>query len=266
MKPYSVFARYYDALMTDVDYKAQAAYLGRLFARFGLAPRLLLDLGCGTGSLMRELLALGYEAVGVDESEEMLSAAAEKLGGDPRAVLVCQPMQAIDLYGTVDAAVCLLDGINHLTDPRQVREAFRRVSLFLNPGGLFVFDLNSPRQFETVLADNAFVYDCGDVYCVWQNSFTKKTGLCRFGLTFFERDGALYRRSGESFSERSYRLPRVEKWLREAGLEPLAVFDGFGFGQAREDSARLLLVARKPESGEPASLAGEKPPAAITKI
>ncbi|MDR3645640.1 MAG: class I SAM-dependent methyltransferase [Clostridia bacterium] len=248
MTPYSVFARYYDTLMADVDYAAQADYLRRLFECYGASPRLILDLGCGTGSLLMELVRAGYEVVGADANPMMLSAAAQKLAGSEAAVLVCQRMQELDLYGTVDAAVCMLDGINHLKSAREVLAAFRRVSLFLNPGGLFIFDINSVYKFQRTLACNAFIYDCDDVYCIWQNAFSQKSGLCRFDLTFFECCGSAYTRSDESFCERAYPRKKIEFLLKEAGLEPLAAYDGYGLKQAGETSERIVFVARKKEN------------------
>lgn len=247
MTPYSVFAAYYDELMADVDYAGRAAYLCEIFRRHGLQPHLLLDLGCGTGSFSLELARQGMEVIGVDRSPQMLSEASRKAGTtNGRALFICQDMRALDLYGTVDGAVCTLDGLNHITSSTDLGRVFSGVSLFLNPGGLFVFDLNTPYKFRHVLSDNVFVYDTDRVYCVWQNSLNVRTGLCRFDLTFFERQGETYRRSDESFSERAYTTRRIRGLLARAGLTLEAVYADLAFQPPQETAERAVYVARKP--------------------
>lgn len=251
MIPYGVFAAYYDKLMADVDYAGRAAYLNEIFRRHGLRPGLLLDLGCGTGSLSLEMVRQGLDVIGVDRSPQMLSEASRKAGStNGRALFICQDMRALDLYGTVDAAVCALDGINHITSPKDLGRVFARVSLFLNPGGLFVFDLNTPYKFRHVLGNNAFVYDTDQVYCVWQNSLNTRTGLCRFYLTFFERQGEIYRRSDEQFSERAYSTDRIRRLLSQAGLILEAVYADRAFDPPQETAERAVYVARRPADAD----------------
>lgn len=252
MTPYSVLAAYYDELMADVDYAGRAAYLGRVFARHGLRPGLVLDLGCGTGSLSLELSRAGMEVIGLDRSEQMLSAAAQKAGStNGRVFFICQDMRGIDLYGTVDAVVCALDGINHVTSPADVVRVFEGVARFLNPGGLFVFDLNTPYKIAHVLGDNTFTYDTDDVYCVWQNSYRPRTGLCRFDLTFFEWDGACYRRADERFSERVYSTGHIRRMLRQAGLSLEAVYADMTLEMPTDTTERAVYVARRPAVPQP---------------
>ena len=245
MRPYSAFAEYYDELMRDVDYAARAAYIGRIFARHGLRPKLILDAACGTGSLTLEL-ARDAEVIGVDISPQMLSKASEKAGStNGRALFICQDIRSLDLYGTIDAAVCSLDGINHLTSPRGVRQAFDRISLFLNPGGLFVFDLNSPYKMAEKFADNVFVYDTERVCCIWQNQYCPASKLCRFALTFFERADDVYRRYDEEFAERAYTTRQIRNFLRKSGLRMEAAYADPTFEAPDEKTERILYVARK---------------------
>ena len=145
MNSYSFLAGCYDQLTYDVDYSSWADYIEKHFNRRGLPGNTVLDLACGTGSLTRELAQRGYEMIGVDLSPEMLAEAAEKnedVGGIP-PMFLCQSMDQLDLYGTIDACVCCLDSVNYVTDPRKLKKAFQRVHLFLMPGGLFLFDVNS---------------------------------------------------------------------------------------------------------------------------
>lgn len=251
MTAYGDFARFYDILTTDVDYPRRARYIGEVFRRFGKNPELVLDLACGTGGISFELLKMGYDVIGVDRSPQMLSAAAAKNPADGASVmLLCQDMRDLDLYGTVDAAVCCLDSINHLTSPQAVNEVFSKVSLFLNPGGLFVFDVNTEYKFSHTLLNNAFVYDYDDVYCIWQNRYNTKTKLCRFELTFFENcgsynDNSSYRRFDEQFSERAYSAAQIKNFLKKNGLSLKGIYNELSFDQPKDDCERFVFVAEK---------------------
>lgn len=242
---YSVFAKYYDLLMRDVDYAARARYIRDLFCRFGPVSGTVLDLCCGTGNITYALAGLGFDLLGVDSSEEMLAQAARKRGSGAEPAFIRQDIRELDLYGTVSAAVCALDGFNHLLRPSDMVRAFARAALFLEPGGLLVFDLNSPYKFEHAFAENAYVYDESGVFCVWRNHYAPKTRLCRFDLTFFEPSGGKYLRSDETFSERAYPTPRVNAYLAAAGLKPLAAYADLTFDAAAPESARIVYVARR---------------------
>lgn len=241
-----MLARYYD-LMQDVDYGALAGHLLALLRRHGHTPRQALDLACGTGSLCAALAARGLDVVGADASEQMLALAAAKTVGLPagRALFLLQDMTCLDLYGTVDTAFCTLDGVNHLLTEQDVAAAFARVSLFLEPGGCFIFDVNTAYKFEHVLDGNAFVYDFDEVYCVWQSAYDRAGGVCDFGLTFFEPSGRLWRRTEERFAERAYSDAALTRLLRQAGLAPLAAYADFTFDAPEETTARVVYVARK---------------------
>lgn len=247
MSSYAYFAGYYDELTRNVDYGKQADYLEALCHRLGHAPGLSLDLACGTGSLTVELCRRGWDIYGVDGSPEMLSAAMQKASEEGLHILfLCQKMQKIDLYGTVDTVVCTLDSINHLTSPQDVQRTFDRVSLFLNPGGYFIFDANTIYKHREVLGNNTFVYDTRNVYCVWQNTFSPSQNRVTISLDFFHRDGNAYYRSQESFSERAYAREELEEMLKKAGLEAVEVFHEQSFEPPGEASQRLVYAARKP--------------------
>jgi ubiquinone/menaquinone biosynthesis C-methylase UbiE len=246
LTPYELFARYYDGLLCDIDYEKRAEYFSQLFMRHGVRPQIVLDLACGTGSLSIALANAGYDVIGIDRSPEMLSAAVQKAGSTNKNILLlCQDMCELDLYGTVDAAICHLDGINHLTSPQAVCKTFEKVSLFLNDGGLFVFDLNSPYKIAYELGNHTFVYDYDDIYCVWQNSYSPSSHLCSFDLTFFERSGEAYRRYDEHFAERAYTTRQIKSWLAKAGLTLCAEYDDFSFDAPYAESKRIIYVAAK---------------------
>ena len=186
---YASFAQYYDSLTHNVEYVRRADYLCTLLAHLGHASGLTLDLACGTGSLTVELAKRGMDIYGIDGSADMLSVARQKAAESGLDLLfLCQKMQKLDLYGTVDTVICALDSINHLTLEKDVQTAFDRVSLFMNPGGWFLFDVNTVYKHRHVLADNIFLYDTDEVYCTWQNHYEEKNDRVSIQLDFFGRE------------------------------------------------------------------------------
>ena len=245
---YSAFAGFYDELTGNISYEERARYFDSIIKEFHTEGPILLDLACGTGSLSVELSRLGYDVIGVDNSADMLSVALEKKYEAEQDILfLCQDMTDLDLYGTVDTTVCALDSINHVTDPEQVRKIFEGVSLFTVPGGLFLFDVNSPYKHAKVLGNNTFVYDCESVYCVWQNEYEADSGIVNISLDFFayDEESDSYSRQSEHFRERSYEPAWLESLLDETGFDLLAVYGDDSREAPKEDTQRLIYVARK---------------------
>ncbi len=247
MSGYEAFAGFYDALTENVGYKTRGDYIRGLINEHGVNGGLLLDLACGTGSLSVELARQGFEVIGVDESPAMLCEAQNKAYQNGVEILfLCQRMQALDLYGTVKAAVCTLDSLNHLIKEEDVRETFRRVSLFLEPGGVFVFDVNTVYKHRQVLGDNIFVYDTDDVYCVWQNRLDKKTDTVEITLDFFAKtEDCVYDRSGERFFERAYETGKLCEWLEQAGMKAVHIYGEMTREAPSPDAQRIYIVAEK---------------------
>lgn len=243
---YSAFAQYYDALTENVQYGARAAYFLALAERLGHRPVLALDLACGTGSLTLALAERGVDVYGVDASVEMLSVAREKCARAGRDVLfLCQKMQELDLYGTVDTVFCSLDSLNHLPGRVELEKALAKVSFFLEPGGWFFFDLNTPYKHRRVLGENCFVYDLNEVFCVWQNHFIEADCRVEMRLDFFEREGRLYRRSRERFSEWAYPEAEVRRMLAAAGFGEVHCYEELRFDPPGPESQRWMFAARK---------------------
>lgn len=242
---YNSFSEYYDALMQNVGYKARCEYILKAFERLNHDMGLSLDLACGTGSLTVELKINGVDVYGIDASYDMLSHAREKAEENNLDILfLCQKMQSIDLYGTIDTCVCTLDSINHLTKASDVQKTFDRVSLFMNPGGYFLFDANTIYKHRKVLADNTFVYDTDDVFCVWQNSL-KENNIVEIELDFFEREGNIYYRTDEKFCERAYTDEELTAMLEKAGFEVVERFGDMTFESPKDDEQRVVYIARK---------------------
>ncbi len=249
MAAYESFAGVYDALTSNVDYAAMGGFLCRLLAENGAETGILLDLACGTGTLSALFAKHGYEVIGVDSSEEMLALAQEKRieeGFD--ALFLCQRMEELDLFGTVDAAVCTLDSLNHITDENALAEALRRVALFMNDGGVFLFDVNTPYKHAHVLGNHTFVYDLDEVYCVWQNSFDENTQTTAITLDLFAADEAedgVYFRETEEFAERAWPPELLAEHLRNVRFEVLHILDADTHAALTETSERALFVCKK---------------------
>lgn len=253
MSGYGDFSAFYDALMTDVDYAARADYLLRLFEYHGVKPRSVLDIACGSGNLMVELQKRGVDTIGVDGSDTMLMRAREKLGAD--ALLLCQDMCDLDLYGTVDGAVCTLDSLNHLCRTEQLAEVFRRARLFVEPGGLFIFDVNTIYKHSKVLGDTAFVVEQPGLMCVWRNRYVQRTHEVCMLLDFFTEDeDGLYERYQDTVRERAYSERTLRMLLSENGWETVAVYGDMTTTIPSDTCERMVFVARNTRTVEQAQL------------
>ena len=246
MTDYDNLSICYDDFTTDVDYAARGKYLLSLFNRFGKKPKLMLDLACGTGNFSYIFKKMGIEVIGVDRSEGMLSAAIEKNHtGDNNPLFLNQSAENLDLFGTVDGAVCLLDSLNHITDESTLNKAISRVSLFLEKDCLFIFDLNTLYKHKTVLGNNCFMRENKESVCIWQSRY-HKDGVVNITADIFTTfDKKNYKRFKESFSEKAYNHSCIEKLLLNNSLEIAAVYDDMSYNPPNEKSERIIYVARK---------------------
>ncbi len=246
MSSYSKFALYYDSLTTNIDYKAHADYYEKLIAKYSTQKGILLDLACGTGTLSELMATKGFDVIGVDYSQEMLSIALDKKfdSGLPIQYL-CQDMCELDMYGTIDVTICALDSLNHLADIKSLKRAIERVSLFCEPNGLFIFDMNTIYKHKNILADNTYIYDTEEVYCVWQNSYFEDDNSVDIDLTFFEKQDEVYKRFDESFSEQSYEIDTIKEICESNGLEIIGIYDYLTEIDYRDDSEKVTFITRK---------------------
>ena len=249
MAGYRDFAFFYDLLMKNADYESRFGYIIGLLAENGIGEGILLDMACGTGTLSKMFAQKGFDVVGIDASEEMLSRAQEKkLEESFDALFLCQKMEELDMFGTVDAAVCTLDSLNHVTEKEKIREIFRRVALFMNDNGLFIFDVNTLYKHRRVLENNAFVFDTENVFCVWQNTLLEDNETTQINLDIFEGDEEeedVYIRYSEEFFERGYELDFLKKTLENYRFEVVGIYDDMTKEPVREDSERAIFVCKK---------------------
>ena len=241
---YNDFAYIYDKLINDVDYKEWADYYFKIFQRYGLSPKLGLDLGCGTGNLTVELASRGIEMTGVDISEDMLMVAREKSEGMD-ILYLNQDMTEFELYGTVDFIVSSLDCINYITDKRDLQRVMKLANNYLEPGGLFIFDINTRYKLENVIGDNTFILEDDDCFCSWQNEYDKRRKLSDFYLTFFLKDGENYTRFDEHHTERAYGIEEIKSLIESSGMRLLKVYHDRSFENPKKNSERVFFVAQE---------------------
>jgi len=226
---FGALAGYYDVLNYNADYIKTADYIERVFEIYNKKPEMILDLACGTGSLTVELDKRGYDMTGLDSSVEMLAIAKNKTNKTNKTkngsniLWLSQDMRSFELYGTVDAVICCFDSLNYILDGKDIKKCFGLVNNYLNPGGLFIFDVNSKYKFESVYADNNFILEKKNVFCSWQNHYDRKNKTCGFFITLFVKqpDGS-YKRYDETQREKYY----GEKFLKDA-------LTGTGFGDIK---------------------------------
>jgi len=245
MEQYTSLAEYYDELTQDVPYERFADRICALLRRNRLPVQLVLELGCGTGTLSRILSQRGFEMICCDNSPDMLGVAMQKCSDVPvMPVFICQDMRKLDLYGTVQAAICCLDGMNYMTDERSLLAVLDRVSLFLEKGGLFIFDVKSKDMFRH-MAGTASVYESDALYGVWQYGYSERSGLCRHTVDLFCREKDGYRRFTEIHRQRAFSRAFLETALQDAGFRVKGVYQDLTNKKAQAEEGRLLFVAEK---------------------
>lgn len=246
---YSILAPVYDKLNDTVDYSLWADYIEECFKKFSPEKEIksVLELGCGTGSMTLELARRGYDMTALDISEEMLSVAENRVreAGLKDVLFVESDMCGFELYGTVDAVICCLDGINHLLSREELFECFALVNNYLEDGGVFVFDVNTPHKFKTDYADRDYVLEDDGVMCCWRNRLNKKQDKVDFCLTVFREKNGVWHREDGIESERSYGEKALKNALGECGMEIVDISGGYDFSKPDENCKRWYITAKK---------------------
>ncbi len=253
MSGYSVFARYYDDLTANIDYRKRGGYFNEIIRKFkSTKENILLDLACGTGSISEVMADLGYDVIGVDYSDEMLGMAIEKkFESGLNIQYLCQDMRKLDMFGTIDVTICALDSINHLSSLDDVRKVFENVAFFSEQNGLFIFDVNTTYKHRSILANNTFTYETDKVYCVWENTLVPETDEVKMNLEFFElEENGHYSRSSDSFSEKAYSEEDIERLLCKSGFEILAKYGDDTFDAPTVTTQRIVYTARCIRNGQ----------------
>ena len=248
LEAYSSFSQVYDLFMDNIPYEELCNYIKGLLTEYGIEDGLLLDLGCGTGKLTRLLAASGYDMIGVDNSEEMLEIAREheEEGRENEILYLLQDMREFELYGTVRGVVSICDSINYILEEADLRRVFELVNNYLDPKGIFIFDLNTVYKYRELLGENTISESREESSFIWENWYDPDDQVNEYDLTLFIRnDEGLYEKYEETHYQRAYALETVCQLIRQAGMKLEAVYDAFTFEKPRPDSERVYIVARE---------------------
>ena len=248
MEAYSGFAKVYDLFMDNIPYEEWTDYVKELFAEEGVKDGILLDLGCGTGSVTELLSKSGFDMIGIDNSEEMLEIAMEKRAESGLDILyLLQDMREFELYGTVKGVVSICDSMNYILDDEDLLDVFKLVHNYLDNEGIFIFDMKTMHEYANVMADNTFAEDREESSFIWENYYVEEEEINQYDLSIFvkEEDGR-YRKYEETHLQRAYEQQCVEELIKESGLELLHVYDAFTRELPAEDSQRIYFVCRRP--------------------
>ena len=249
MEAYTSFAVVYDTFMDNVPYEEWADYLWKLLREYGIAAGLVLELGCGTGSMTELLASKGYDMIGVDNSEDMLELAMEKRIESGHDILyLLQNMQEFELYGTVRAVVSVCDSVNYVTDEEELTEVFRLVNNYLDPQGVFIFDFNTEYKYQEILGEQVIAEEREECSFIWDNYYDEEQKINEYELTLFvqsQEDPELYRKYQEVHYQRAYTLERIRNLIEKAGLRYVTAYDAYTKDAPLYTSERICVVAQE---------------------
>lgn len=249
MEAYTGFAEVYDLFMDNIPYQEWCHYLVALLQEYGVSDGLVLDLGCGTGTLTRMMSARGYDMIGVDVSEEMLEAAMEKdlaANEESKILYLCQDMREFELYGTVRAIVSVCDSMNYLLTYQDFVQVLRLANNYLDPGGVFIFDLNTVYKYQEELGEQTIAENRSEGSFIWENYYDQESMVNEYALTLFIREqDDRYRKYEEMHYQRAYKIETVRRAVAEAGMELVAIYNAFSHEPPKDNSERIYVIVRE---------------------
>lgn len=276
MRAYTSFAHVYDTFMDNIPYETWSQYLISLLKMYGIDDGIVLDMGCGTGNITEWLAKAGYDMIGIDNSEDMLMTAAQKsMEARLDIMYLEQDMRSFELYGTVRAAVSICDSMNYILKPDELLQVFKLVNNYLDPEGLFIFDMNTEYKYKELMGDSTIAENRDDCSFIWDNYYDEETKLNTYELNLFIRDeedeevsddgmdedesyGEPFRRFSEIHYQRAYRLEEIKELLEKAGLVFVAAYDAFTMDEPKPDSERIYIIAKEHGKSEKLRLMEEK--------
>jgi len=247
MESYRNFASVYDMFMDNIDYPAWSSYIAEILKQYSINDGLVLELGCGTGTITELLAAKGYDMIGVDNSAEMLSIATNKKSDSGHDILyLLQDMREFELHGTVRAIISVCDSMNYIIKDADLLKVFKQVNDYLDPDGMFIFDLNTIYKYQELLGDNTFAESREEGSFIWENFYDDETQVNEYDLTLFTpNEDGLYQKNEETHYQRAYSFETIKDLLKSSGLEFVAMYDAFTFESPKEKSERVYVVAKK---------------------
>ena len=252
MEAYTSFAEVYDTFMDNVPYQEWADYIQKRLNEYGIFDGLVLELGCGTGSMTELLAKKGYDMIGVDNSQDMLELAMEKRIESGHDILyLLQDMREFELYGTVRAIISACDSVNYVTDEEELTEVFRLVNNYLDPQGIFMFDFNTEYKYREVLGEQVIAEERDACSFIWENYYDEEDKINEYELTLFvqsEEDASLYRKYQETHYQKAYTLENMKTLIEKSGLIFVTAYDAYTKKHPSLESERIFVIAR--ESGK----------------
>ena len=276
MNAYEVFASVYDELMDNIPYDDWCAYIIQVLQKYGVTDGLVCELGCGTGEVTERLADAGYDMIGIDNSYDMLEIANEKKieTGHESILYLMQDMREFELFGTVNAIVCICDSINYLTELSDITHVFRLANNYLESAGIFVCDFKTRHYFKDVVADSTIAEDREDVSFIWDNYYDDEKNINELTLSLFlpeideiteynsdynssdnydslaednqkDEEAPLYRIYQEFHYQRGLTIDDMKKCVQDSGMELVAMYDAFTWKPATDKSERIYVVARE---------------------
>lgn len=248
MEAYTGFAQVYDQFMDNIPYLDWSKYLVELLNKYGVLDGLVLDLGCGTGNITELLAKEGYDMIGIDNSQDMLSIAMNK--GD-NILYLNQDMREFELYGTVAAVVSICDSMNYIMSEEELLDVFKLVNNYLDSEGVFIFDLNTEYKYKTILADNTIAENRDDSSFIWENYYYEEERVNEYNLTIYNKtsdektEDMLYQRFNEVHYQRAYSIETMKRLLKEAGMEFVVAYDAFTYDEPSNTSERVYIIAKE---------------------
>ena len=246
MDAYTTFAQVYDLFMDNVPYEEWSEYLLSVLKEYGIHSGVICDLGCGTGKMTRLLAQAGYDMIGVDLSEDMLTIASEQ--NEDGILYLCQDMCELELYGTAKAMISVCDSINYLLEEDEIIWTLQSVNRYLEPGGIFIFDFNTVYKYETVLGDTTICENREEGSFIWENYYDKEEQINEYDLTLYiqdEEDPDYFMRFEEVHYQRAYEIEAIKKALREGGMDLLEILDADTMTPVLEETERMYVIARE---------------------
>jgi len=260
MQPYTGFASVYDLFMDNVPYGEWADYVQKLLKKYNTEKGLVLELGCGTGSMTRQLASRGFDMIGLDNSEEMLQIAREKGNEASDGILyLCQDMREFELFGTVAAVVSVCDSMNYILSEEDLLQVFHLVNNYLDPQGVFIFDLDTEYAYREILGDNTIAENREEGSFIWENTYYEDELMNEINLTLFvpeaeetdsDNSSSLFRRYEETHYRKAYTLDTMKRLIEEAGMEWVAAYDSLTVKKPKKDSERVYIVAREKKQAD----------------
>ncbi len=247
MEAYTSFAKVYDTFMDNIPYEEWSKYIIGLLKENHVDKGLVLDLGCGTGSLTQIMARAGYDMIGIDNADEMLDIAMEKKYESELDILyLLQDMREFELFGTVRAVISICDSMNYILEEDDLLQVFLLVNNYLDPGGIFLFDLNTVYKYEQILGERVIAENRDECSLIWDNYYDKEECINEYDLSLFiKEEDDLYRKFEETHYQRAYELETIKQLIEQAGMEFVAAYDAFTTNPPKADSERIYVMARE---------------------